>query len=598
MAARPATTECGFGSVASDVQLQDIDPATQNVAWEACNGTYSKSNLDDGSYLMMARVQNTRRKLLATPAETYALSLFTVDTTPPVVQVSSGPPLYTSSSTAEFVFSSDDPNTTFTCALVPGTTSTPPGNGTANSGNFTVCSSPYVANNLPDGWHTWWLSATDVANNVARPTNRTFLVDTQPPSVTLQCPGASPSPSFNISWNTNDGNGSGIASTQCRFYPVVLRNGTTGSADGLPWTNCSSPMAFSNMPEGRYALQVMVTDRANVSAQASQCSVAVDATPPNTTIASGPDKNDLQPPQVTFVLVGDDGAWGSNVTLYQCQLNKISDADYQQLRDAAMTNVQLASSSWFNCSSTTVLDPSQLSTGTFAFRARAVDAAGNVGVPTAPWAFRVDSSIPIPSASASASSGKTFMMMMGVVVLFGVVVVIVDVVVIFAIAHAIMAFVCTDSALSLPIIIAIAVGAAAAALLLVAVLYSCYARRRRQAAPDPGAPPPVDPALEAAIAASLMDSGAYGGPPGGAPYAVGPAAPYGPAPYAPTAYTGPTGYTGPTAYTGPTPYGPTPHTPAPVPYAVPPAPYAPVHERGPDDAALEAAIQVLQQVAW
>lgn len=408
VAARPTPMECGFGPSSDALQLQDLDPTTQRVTWESCNSTYTKTDLEDGSYVMMARVKSSRRRLLATPAETYALSLFTVDTTPPVITVTSAPPLYSSSSSVEFAFTSDDPNATFTCALVPGIANTPPGNGTANAGNFTVCSSPYAASNLADGWYMFWVSAIDLASNVARPVNRTFLVDTKPPSVTMQCPGATPASSFNISWNANDGNGSGVASTQCRFFAVALRNGTTGSADGVPWTNCTSPLAFSNMPEGRYALQLLVTDRANVSAQAAQCSVAVDSTPPNTTIASGPNKNDLQPPQVTFVLVGDDGAWGSNVTLYQCQLSKISDADYQQLRDAGTTNVQLASASWFNCSSTTVLDPSQLSTGTFAFRARSVDAAGNVGGATAPWAFRVDSSIPIPSASASASSGARF----------------------------------------------------------------------------------------------------------------------------------------------------------------------------------------------
>lgn len=401
---RPSATECGFASVARSLQLESLDPTTQTVAWEPCNGTVTKTNVDDGTYIMMARVQGSRRKLLATPAETYALSLFTVDTTPPVVSIPSAPPLYTSSSTVEFVLTADDPNATFACALVPGIVDRAPGNGTVGSGNFTVCSSPYVASSLSDGWYTFWVAATDQAGNTARPSNRTFLVDTKPPAVTVQCPGATPQSFFNISWSANDGNGSGIASTQCRFAALALRNGTTGTVDGAPWSNCTSPLVFANMPEGRYALQVLVTDRVNVSAQAAQCSVAVDATPPNTTIASGPSKSDLQPPQVTFVLVGDDGPWGSNVTLYQCQLNKISDSEYQQLRDASTTNVQLASTSWFNCSSTTVLDPSQLSTGTFAFRARAVDAAGNVGVPTAPWAFRVDSSIPIPSASASASS--------------------------------------------------------------------------------------------------------------------------------------------------------------------------------------------------
>ncbi len=185
----------------------------------------------------------------------------------------------------------------------------------------------------------------------------------------------------------------------------MLKNGTTGSADNTTWTTCTSPLNYTNMPEGRYGFQLQVTDRANVSTTPVPCAIAVDTTAPNTTIASGPDKNDLQPPQVTFTLVADDGAYGSNVSLYQCQLNKISDADYQQLRGGSVTvDIQLASTTWFNCSSTTVVDQTQLSTGNWAFRARVVDNAGNVGVPTAVYVFRVDSSIPIPSSVQASSS--------------------------------------------------------------------------------------------------------------------------------------------------------------------------------------------------
>ncbi len=101
-------------------------------------------------------------------------------------------------------------------------TATPPGNGTAGSGNFTVCTSPATYPALADGWYTWWLGATDLAGNTAQPSNSTFLVDTKPPAVTLQCPGATQASSFVVSWNANDGNGSGIASTQCKYVVVVV----------------------------------------------------------------------------------------------------------------------------------------------------------------------------------------------------------------------------------------------------------------------------------------------------------------------------------------------------------------------------------------
>ncbi len=43
-----------------------------------------------------------------------------------------------------------------------------------------------------------------------------------------------------------------------------------------------------------------------------------------------------------------------------------------------------------------------LRSGNYSFQARAVDAAGNVGAPTAAYAFAVDASLPLPAAGPPA----------------------------------------------------------------------------------------------------------------------------------------------------------------------------------------------------
>ncbi len=55
VSSRASATECAFTSVNSSMTVNtvdSIDPTTvDGVTWEVCSGNYSKSNMEDGSYL-------------------------------------------------------------------------------------------------------------------------------------------------------------------------------------------------------------------------------------------------------------------------------------------------------------------------------------------------------------------------------------------------------------------------------------------------------------------------------------------------------------------------------------------------------------------
>ena len=71
---------------------------------------------------------------------------------PPQTNINSGPPLQSNSKTASFSFTSNEPGSTFQCAL----------DGAA----FTVCVSPAVYTSLAEGPHTFEVRAKDIAQNV------------------------------------------------------------------------------------------------------------------------------------------------------------------------------------------------------------------------------------------------------------------------------------------------------------------------------------------------------------------------------------------------------------------------------------------------
>jgi hypothetical protein len=109
-----------------------------------------------------------RRTLLAALLLAAALpALAVADSAPPVATISAGPPDPSNSSTASFVFSANENDVQFACAL----------DQEALSG----CISPLTRAGIPDGRHTFYVVAIKGHDRQQVPSSWTWTVDTTPP---------------------------------------------------------------------------------------------------------------------------------------------------------------------------------------------------------------------------------------------------------------------------------------------------------------------------------------------------------------------------------------------------------------------------------
>jgi len=100
---------------------------------------------------------------------------FYVDTTAPETTIDTMPNAVTSSTDADFTFSSDESPVTYDCNL--------------DSGGWNACTDTESFSGLSEGSHNLLVRATDAAGNTdATPASWTWVVDLTPPSVTISVP--------------------------------------------------------------------------------------------------------------------------------------------------------------------------------------------------------------------------------------------------------------------------------------------------------------------------------------------------------------------------------------------------------------------------
>jgi hypothetical protein len=128
-----------------------------------CESPKAFTDLAEGPHTATFRTEDAAGNRDLTPATL----TFTVDTTPPDTQISSGPSGTITTDEATFAFAGD------------------PGTDTAkiqcriDSGTFADCASPRTFSGLTDGLHTATFRAEDAAGNQdPTPASRTFTVDT------------------------------------------------------------------------------------------------------------------------------------------------------------------------------------------------------------------------------------------------------------------------------------------------------------------------------------------------------------------------------------------------------------------------------------
>lgn len=131
-----------------------------------CTSPFTPPALDDGPHSFSVYAVDAAGNADPTPAST----TFTVDANAPDTALDATPPGLSNNSSPTFSFSSPDATATFECKL--------------DDAAFASCSSPFTANPLADGSHTFSVRAIDAAGNSdPTPASVTFTIDTTAPTV-------------------------------------------------------------------------------------------------------------------------------------------------------------------------------------------------------------------------------------------------------------------------------------------------------------------------------------------------------------------------------------------------------------------------------
>jgi hypothetical protein len=213
-------------------------------------------------------------------ASTSADDTVTYDTTAPQTTINTGSPPLTSSTSASFAFSSNEPGSTFECKL--------------DDAAFAGCSSPSNLTGLSEGSHTFLVRATDAAGNTdATPSARTWTITTVAPTQSLALATGSTNVSFDAptlyyrggggSFRLVDTVSATVAGPASAAFPAI---GTTGWAHGAqtvttptggPYT--SSVFSWTANPSNPTGYAVTATDTAG-NTNNTPLTFVNDSTPP------------------------------------------------------------------------------------------------------------------------------------------------------------------------------------------------------------------------------------------------------------------------------------------------------------------------------
>jgi hypothetical protein len=330
-------TFSGSDDVSSNVTFEcRVDAAS----FAPCTSPFTPSGLADGNRTFNVRARDQAGNVSAPASYTWA-----IDTSPPDTTITGGPAnSSTSGPTVSFTFSSEA-GATFQCRM--------------DSGSFSACTSPFTATGLTDGSHTFHVRALDAAGNVdASPATRTWTVDATPPDTTITGGPANSStsgPTVSFTFSSEAG-----ATFQCRM-------------DSGSFSACTSPFTATGLTDGSHTFHVRAIDTVgNIDPTPATRTWTVDATPPDTTILSGP-TGVISVTGVTFTFTSTETS-----STFQCRLN---------------------TGSFVSCTSPHTI--SGLVNGSQTFEVRAIDGVGNVDPTPATQSWTVDA---IPPAVTSVTS--------------------------------------------------------------------------------------------------------------------------------------------------------------------------------------------------
>jgi predicted phage tail protein len=331
--------------------------------WAPCSGSegYDLTGQPDGAYTFAVRATD-----VAGNTGDPASSVYVLDTSPPVTAITSGPAPFSSEQNPEWSFTSEAEATT-ECEL------------SSTLGGvlqpFAPCVSPqsYDLAGQPDDSYTLSVRATDPAGNLGPTSSSGYSLDTSGPTSSISSSPASPGNSLSPSWGFTAEAG---ATTECEL---------SGGAGVLsPWTPCLSPQSFNltGQPDGPFTFSVRATDAAgNIGAPASN-TYTLDTSAPATSITSAPTSpGSSRDPSWTFTT--EPGA------ATQCELSRGG----------------VVLTPWSSCVSPATHSLDGQADGTYTFRVRATDGAGNTG-PSQASTYTLDTTGPSVSIVPPGSPGN------------------------------------------------------------------------------------------------------------------------------------------------------------------------------------------------
>src|SRR5207302_90255 len=129
-----------------------------------------------------------------------------------------------------------------------------------------------------DGSHTVNLRATDLAGNVSGLVSTTFILDAQPPQVTIASPvsGLPTNHNVTVSGRVTD-NLSGVASLQAQVDSGPLSHVTFDAAGNYSFV---TNLALDGSADGLHSVRFVAADRVGNVSNPFPISFVLDATPP------------------------------------------------------------------------------------------------------------------------------------------------------------------------------------------------------------------------------------------------------------------------------------------------------------------------------
>jgi hypothetical protein len=288
---------------------------------------------------------------------------WTIDTTVPDTTIDDGPTAQTTSSVANFLFSSDDPSAAFECRL-----------DSTDPGDWEECSSPQLYADVADGFHTFEVRAVDAAGNAdASPATQSWEVDGSAPQTTIEVSpdAATSSTTADFEFSSDDP----AATFECKL-------------DGGAWGPCTDPQQYTGLAEGTHVFRVKATDAfGNADQTPASRTWTIDTTGPTVSIGSGPQDPSPSPTGI-FHFDADEPA------SFECRFDSTVEADFEDCNSPSESDL--------------------LSDGPHTFDVRATDGVGNVGA-TVSRSWTSDTTAPdvqidtgMPATTSSSSSSFAF----------------------------------------------------------------------------------------------------------------------------------------------------------------------------------------------